>query len=699
MDNFYVPMNLGGQKTQTEQQNNSGYAQGQQQQQQQQQQQFQGYTPQQQQHQNQYQQNAGAYNQPYQQYQQYQQYYQQPQQQHQQQGQYQGQAAPVAAINPVGPAPSVLPPSYSTPLPPSYSTPLPPSKSKQNQNGNRRQPNNKFNNNNQYNRGNNNQHINNSNPLMQYQAQYQSTTQMGAAAASAAAAALSQFGYNASGPAPGASVSMMSSSSAGNTNTNAPPNPFQQPNTNEAPVHPTNVSSAGVPQADWFSNYQAPTIQQRMAVTMATNAANVDGGPISGQPYHHGGPHGRSNFQRGGHQQQNQRGGRNQRGNRNQQGGIPRQQQQHQRPNHNQQNKQHQQNKGPAGAVPAVNADLEMESSGFHCDACDVTFHEKAKLQTHVAAHRSCPDCKYSASPSLVAEHRKLTHKKPDQDGGAASSSGPATLSSMMASSSSSAAGSSTSAGTNQSKPPQKSKPAAVDSELVHPLAPTLKTPEDIAAWIAQRRKAWPTESNIQKKEQERQEMIAKGQIVEDPSSNKDKNGRDRRGNNNKRERQGKDTSAAGDQRGKRFKTENEDTAAGAPASIEPNEEGDDDDIMDPVKDAVSSKDPTVIKHDTQTVRPRTKCRYFVRGSCNRGDKCPYIHDTAAAAKMQKNNHTSNKKDEFRSRPSLLKMLLSGEIKDEKNKLLEAMRYIVESNFFDKKEPTGALVEEVMMES
>ncbi|KAG0265850.1 hypothetical protein BGZ95_003202 [Linnemannia exigua] len=539
---------------------------------------------------------------------------------------------------------------------------------------------------------------------MQYQAQYQSTTQMGAAAASAAAAALSQFGYNASGSAPGVpgTPATVMSSSVGNTNpnTNAPPKPFQQPNTNDAPVQSSNMSSGGVPQADWFSNYQTPTLQQRMAVTMATNAANLDGSPMSGQPYH-GGPHGRNNFQRGGHQQQHQRGGRNQRGNRNQQGGgMPRQQQQHQRPNHNQQNKQHQQNKGPAGAAPsAANADLEMEPSGFHCDACDVTFHEEAKLQTHIAAHRSCPDCQYNASPSLVAEHRKLTHRKPDQDGGAASSSGPATLSTMMASSSSSAAGGSASAGSNQNKPPQKSKPAGVDSDLIHPLAPSLNTPEEIAAWIAQRRKAWPTESNIQKKEQERQEMIAKGQIVETSSSNKNNNGRDRRGNNNKRDRQDKNASAAGDHRGKRLKTENEDTAAGVPASTEPSEEDDDDDVMDPVKDAVSSKDPTMIKQGTQTARPRTKCRYFIRGSCNRGDKCPYIHDTAAAAKVQKNNQTSNKKDEFRSRPSLLKMLLSGEIKDEKNKLLEAMRYIVENNFFDKQEPTGALVEEVAMES
>jgi hypothetical protein len=136
--------------------------------------------------------------------------------------------------------------------------------------------------------------------------------------------------------------------------------------------------------------------------------------------------------------------------------------------------------------------------------------------------------------------------------------------------------------------------------------------------------------------------MIAKGQIVDD-SSNKDKNGRDRRGNNNNNKRgQGKDATA-GDHRGKRPKVEIAEAAANAPGSTEPSEEDDEDDIMDPVKDAVTSKDPRAgsrnnRSHDenvAQTVRAKTVCRYFTRGTCNRGDKCPYIHDTAQAVSRQ----------------------------------------------------------------
>lgn len=58
----------------------------------------------------------------------------------------------------------------------------------------------------------------------------------------------------------------------------------------------------------------------------------------------------------------------------------------------------------------------------------------------------------------------------------------------------------------------EKGKPQkqAVDNDLLHPLAPTLNTPEDIAAWIAQRRKAWPTESNIQKKVRPHRSYLAR---------------------------------------------------------------------------------------------------------------------------------------------------------------------------------------------
>ncbi|KAG0352479.1 nuclear fragile X mental retardation protein interacting protein 1 [Gamsiella multidivaricata] len=243
---------------------------------------------------------------------------------------------------------------------------------------------------------------------------------------------------------------------------------------------------------------------------------------------------------------------------------------------------------------------------------------------------------------------------------------------------------------------------------MLHPLTPVLNTPEDIAAWIAQRRKAWPTEANIQKREQERQEMIAKGQIVDEHSTkgfnNRDKRGRNNNNNNhnNKRDQRPAAIQEAYGVPTKKPKTEG---AAGdgmvAYASSNEHSEEDEDvnDIMDPIKDAVTSKDPSVIgkvllPRDKST-RPKTPCKYFLRGNCTRGDKCTFSHDPSLTNKIKKPNPVSNMKRVFRTRPSLLQMLLSGEIKEEKNRLLEAMRYIVESNFFEKQEPSGTLVEEV----
>ncbi|GJJ72467.1 nuclear fragile X mental retardation-interacting protein 1 [Entomortierella parvispora] len=492
------------------------------------------------------------------------------------------------------------------------------------------------------------------NPLAQIQAQYQSSMQLGAAAASAATAALFKSGF--------ATQTDTTSASGSAASTTLPGIATSDPVLNDKKRKIDPGASSVETDTDWYSTYKTPSAQERKAALSATPSHRP---ALPPKP------------------QVTMNGPKN---NRNQRGGK--------QGNHcGRQEKQ------------TKTAEVQEDSdSGFHCDACDVTFHEEAKLKVHIAAHRSCPDCAYKASPSLVREHQKLTHgAQKDEDETEGSTAATAVARKLDPAPA-------------RQGPLGGKKQQMSSQNLIHPLAPKLNTPEDIAAWIAQRRKQWPTETNIQKKEQERQEMIAKGQIVEDPTKGKNAFDKKGKGNNNSNKKLSWKQRQEEARAQKRIKMEAGETAEGAvPSTVDgsivpalgPSEIGDgeedDDEDMDPEKDAITSKDPTVMGKvllpTERATRPKRACRYFLKGTCHKGDKCSWSHDAALAAKVQKSVQASVKTEVFRTRSSLLQMLLSGEIKQEKNVLLEAIRFIVDNNFFEKEEPTGALVQELVAEN
>lgn len=63
--------------------------------------------------------------------------------------------------------------------------------------------------------------------------------------------------------------------------------------------------------------------------------------------------------------------------------------------------------------------------------------------------------------------------------------------------------------------------------------------------------------------------------------------------------------------------------------SNEEKDNNDDDDVMDPEKDAITSKDPSSIGKISlpEENKPKRRCIYFIKGRCNKGSKCTFLHE------------------------------------------------------------------------
>jgi hypothetical protein len=69
--------------------------------------------------------------------------------------------------------------------------------------------------------------------------------------------------------------------------------------------------------------------------------------------------------------------------------------------------------------------------------------------------------------------------------------------------------------------------------------------------------------------------------------------------------------------------------------------------------------------------QPAAACRYFLLGTCGRGASCPQSHGAAAQERVEA------------SRRHLLGRLLRDEVARETDTLLQCLRFVVRSNFFD----------------
>ncbi|ORZ03563.1 hypothetical protein BCR43DRAFT_451034 [Syncephalastrum racemosum] len=254
---------------------------------------------------------------------------------------------------------------------------------------------------------------------------------------------------------------------------------------------------------------------------------------------------------------------------------------------------------------------------------CFRTYRTLKDKEKHMQQHVRCPQCPYSAAKVLVDDHLRVEHNVADKS--------------------------------------SKSKPDGI----VPFNAPKLDTPEALNAWIQARKKNWPTKANVERKEQEKRkrQLERSDRPKQEPKEKKQKTAEDIR-------------AIVGDY-GSSSECEEEEGSK-VPSSTRSDEE--EDDIMDPERDAVTSKDPKAMGRvgSPPPTRPRKLCKYFMtKRGCLHGDKCTFSHERPSRPEPRQKKPPMTK-----SRPNLLRKLLEKEIEQERNVLLQCFRHIVDNDFF-----------------
>lgn len=238
----------------------------------------------------------------------------------------------------------------------------------------------------------------------------------------------------------------------------------------------------------------------------------------------------------------------------------------------------------------------------------------------------------------------------------------------------------------------------------------SLNTPKEIEAWISERKKKWPTDSTVQKKQQDLNERIARGEIVpNDRKRRNEKGGRGGakrgRGTDQRGSFEGRDRMVPPSNQPAVYPESNPSSAATAATNLyltftppkpppPPKEQTaglvagygstSEEDEDDGPPEVVSSKQPdNSLEEDGAELPMKNKlaCKYFARGKCGKGTKCRFTHDQS---NKQTKRTEPTETEIFRRRPGLLSQLLAKEIRTETSTILQCLRFMVKNRFFDK---------------
>lgn len=293
------------------------------------------------------------------------------------------------------------------------------------------------------------------------------------------------------------------------------------------------------------------------------------------------------------------------------------------------------------------------------CENCDKSFTMESQFDAHVKTHVSChaPECDFSASKRVVGAHFQTAH-------GQFAGSGL----------------------------------KEIDIEGQKFMVLVGNSPEDIAAWRAERRKKWP--SVAKQSNENQQEPVVETKVPSKKrklSSATLDNGGDEDLEDGEIDEE--EPKANGQQSGDQCETgqadQAEPSAASEPAPVDGSEPSPKRQkrvwlCKNFLRNQCRFGDECKFSHDRKDVLCRSMLQ---KGKCSKGDACLYSHDAAqiadAAVKLKTKNANKPSKGEKvleekwkTEQGSLLRKLLKKDMRVEQHQMLQIVRTIVSSQFF-----------------
>jgi hypothetical protein len=283
----------------------------------------------------------------------------------------------------------------------------------------------------------------------------------------------------------------------------------------------------------------------------------------------------------------------------------------------------------------------QTPSQEWKCKACNLALDSKKALDNHTASHTKCTACGFTAAPKVVKAHYESVH-------GRFSSAG------------------------------FKSISVAVPGCQVQRFRICVgNRPEDIQAWIAERKRRFPRTSSRSNRSQASENTAAS---TSTSSKKKEENGLstllDGYGSSS--------SSSAGEAKEDDKKVVGnaiQDDVYQIEEGRNKQQHASGEEKSELQINSASASNPTAKPDARYRTRP---CKFFMRnGTCRNGDNCNFSHEKPTQAPKEER---STKRRKTNSNPTFLEKLLRNDVRREHTLALQLLDYIVETDFLSQRE-------------